>query len=71
MGGTAFVLLVLGTLTEVPLTTSLGAAALVMAASLLVPVEPLDGGFIAQGTAGLAANLALLGGALFVLLGLS
>jgi tetratricopeptide (TPR) repeat protein len=70
-GCTALVLLVLGALTDVPLTTSLGAGGLVMAASMLVPIEPLDGGFIGKSTAGVTANLALLGGALFVLLGLS
>lgn len=69
-GCTALALLVLAALTDVPMATSLGAAALVMTASMLVPVEPLDGAYIAKGTAGVAATLALLGGALFLLLGL-
>ena len=40
-------------------------------ASLLTPIEPLDGGFVAKGPAGVAAGLALLGTAVFMLLGLA
>ena len=40
-------LLGLGAVTHVPLTRSLGVAALVMTASTLVPVRPLDGGVVA------------------------
>jgi hypothetical protein len=44
---------------EWPLTKAVGTAALVMTASLLTPIEPLDGGVVAKGTAGLAAGLTL------------
>ena len=54
-----------------PTTKALGTAALVMTASLLTPIEPLDGGFVAKGPAGLAAGLALVGAAVFLLLGLA
>jgi hypothetical protein len=54
----------------VPATRAVGAAALVMTASLLTPIEPLDGGHVAKGPAGLAAGLALVGAAVFFLLGL-
>jgi len=55
----------------VPATKALGTAALVMAASLLTPVEPVDGGVVAKGPGGLAATLALLAAAVFVLLQLA
>jgi hypothetical protein len=71
LGFAALCLLSLGFALEVPVTKALGAAALVMTASLLTPLEPLDGGFVARGTAGLAAGLALVAGGLFFLLGLS
>jgi cellulose synthase operon protein C len=46
---------------DVPLTRSLAAAALVMAASLLTPIKPVDGGAIAAagGTAAGLAGIAL------------
>ena len=64
-------LLALGVGLEVPATKAIGTAALVMTASLLTPIEPVDGGFVAKGPAGLAAGLALLGAAVFFLLGLA
>ena len=42
-----------------------------MTASLLTPIEPLDGGYVAKGPAGLVAGLALLAAAVFFLLGLA
>lgn len=69
-GIAALCLLALGVGLEVPTTQALGTAALVMTASLLTPIEPLDGGFVANGPAGVAAGLALLGTAVFLLLGL-
>jgi cellulose synthase operon protein C len=68
-GCAALCLLVLGVWLDVPVTRSLGSAALVMAASMLAPLEPLDGGHIAKGPAGLAPSLGLLGAALLLLLG--
>jgi hypothetical protein len=70
-GATALCLLALGIVLEVPSTKALGSAALVMAASLLTPIEPVDGGFVAKGLVGVAATVAALGAALFLLLGLS
>jgi hypothetical protein len=54
---------------DIPLTRSLAAAALVMAASLLTPVKPIDGGAIAA-AGGTAAGLAGVGLALLLALGL-
>ena len=51
LAGTALLLLVLAALLQVPLTRALGAAALVMAASMLVPIAPLDGAAVATGPA--------------------
>lgn len=65
----AFGLLVVGVWLNIPSTHALAAVALVMTASLLTPTKPLDGGFVATGTAGVATGLALLGGGLFFLLG--
>jgi len=70
-GVAALVLLALGVGLEVPTTRALGTAALVMTASMLTPLEPLDGGHVAKGPAGLAAGLAVLGAAVFFLLGLA
>jgi hypothetical protein len=50
---------------------ALGSAALVMTASLLTPIEPLDGAVVAKGPAGVVGILAALGTALFLLIGLS
>ena len=63
-------LVVLAVLLEIPLTRSLGAAALVMAASLLTPIEPIDGGVIAEGAVGTATTLALFGAAVLLVVGL-
>jgi tetratricopeptide (TPR) repeat protein len=68
--GIAVCLLILSVLLEVPMARTLAGAALVMTASMLVPIKPLDGGVVAAGKAGNAASLALLGGGLFLLLGL-
>jgi hypothetical protein len=55
---------------EVPLTRALAVAALIMAASMLTPIKPLDGAAIAKaGAAG--ASLAALGLGALALLGLS
>ena len=52
----------------VPLTSSLAIATLVIAASLLPPIKPLDGAFL--GRTGAIAGLGILAAALLVLLGL-
>jgi tetratricopeptide (TPR) repeat protein len=70
-GAAALCLLPLAVALEVPNTMALGSAALVMAASLLTPIEPVDGGFVAKGPVGLVASVAALATALFLLLGLS
>lgn len=62
-------LLVLGVWLSIPSTLALAAVAIVMTASLLTPTKPLDGGFVATGSAGVAAGLALLAGGLFFALG--
>ena len=68
--GVGLVLLILSAWLQVPLTRSLGIAAIIMAASMLTPVKPLDGAQM-QGAAGpLTAGLALGGTALLVALGL-
>ncbi len=53
------VLLVLGVWLQVPVTRALGVAALVMAASMLTPVAPLDGARLEKGTGLLTTGLAL------------
>jgi hypothetical protein len=67
----AFGLLVLGAWLSTPGTIALASVAIVMTASLLTPTKPLDGGFVASGTAGLAAGLALVGAGVFFVLGVS
>jgi hypothetical protein len=54
---------------DVPLTRSLAAAALIMAASLLTPVKPVDGGAIAA-AGGTAAGLTGIALAVLLALGL-
>jgi Flp pilus assembly protein TadD len=67
----ALALLTLSTLLHVPIAQTLAGAALVMAASMLIPIKPLDGGVVTETTgSSAAAGLALLGGGLFLLLGL-
>jgi tetratricopeptide (TPR) repeat protein len=68
-GATALCLLVLSAWLSIPSTRGLAAAALVMTASLLTPIEPLDGGVVAKGPAGIAAGVAVAGAAVFLLLG--
>ena len=65
----ALPLVVLTAWSDVPLARSLAAAALVMAASLLTPVKPVDGGAIAA-AGGTAAGLAGIGLAVLLVLGL-
>ena len=69
LGAIALVELLLAALLNVPLTRSLGAASLVMTASLLTPIKPIDGGTVSQTTAGTLSTLAAAGMALLVLLG--
>lgn len=66
----AIALLVLAVWLNVPLTRSLGAAALVMAASLLTPVKPLDGATVSASPAGALPGVAVLGTAVLVVAGL-
>jgi cellulose synthase operon protein C len=66
----ACVLLVMSVLIGVPIARTLAGSGLIMTASILVPIKPLDGGIIADGKASSGASLALLGGGLFLLLGL-
>ena len=54
---------------DIPLTRALAASALVMAASLLTPIKPVDGGAIAA-AGGTAAGLAGLALAVLLVLGL-
>ena len=54
---------------DLPLTRALAAAALVMAASLLTPIKPVDGGAIAA-AGGTAAGIAGIGLAAVIVLGL-
>jgi Zn-dependent protease len=57
--------------TNVPIARTLAGAAIVMTASMLIPVAPLDGAGIASRRAGIVGGLALAGGALFLVLGLA
>ncbi|MDX6665765.1 MAG: hypothetical protein QOG68_1971, partial [Solirubrobacteraceae bacterium] len=66
----AIVLLVLATWLGVPLARSLGAAGLLMAASLLTPVKPIDGATVSTTAVGALPSLAVLGAAVLMLLGL-
>jgi len=63
-------LLALSMLFDVPVARSLGVASVVMAASMLTPVEPLDGARMQGGSAAVTAGLALAGTAGLALLGL-
>lgn len=65
----ALPLLALAVWTDVPLTRTLAAAGLVMAASVLTPLKPVDGGALAA-SGGAAASLTALGLAALALLGL-
>ncbi len=66
----ALALLLLSVWTGVPVTRSLGAAALVMAASMLTPVSPLDGATVSATPAGALPTLAVLGTAVLLVVGL-
>jgi tetratricopeptide (TPR) repeat protein len=66
----AIVLLILATAFNVGLTRSLGAAGLVMAASLLTPVAPIDGATVSTTAVGALPSLAVLGAAVLMLAGL-
>ncbi len=55
---------------DIPLTRALAASALVMAASLLTPVKPVDGGALSA-AGGTAAGLCGLSLAALLLLGLA
>ncbi len=70
IAGLALILLLLSAWTNVPLTRSLGASALVMAASMLTPVKPLDGATVTSTPAGALPTLAVLGTAILLLTGL-
>ena len=70
-GLAALGLLVLGAWLSTPGTIALASVAIVVTASLLTPTKPLDGGFVASGTAGVAAGVGLLGAGLFFVLGVS
>jgi hypothetical protein len=63
-------LLILNALLQVPVTQALGVAAIVMAASMLTPVAPLDGAKMTGGATAATAGLALAGTAVLVVLGL-
>jgi len=69
LGALALVQLLLAAWLDVPLTRSLGAASLVMTASLLTPIKPVDGGTVAATAGGTATTLAVAGTAVLVLLG--
>jgi hypothetical protein len=70
VGALAIVLLILATWLDVPITRSLGAAGLVMAASLLTPVKPIDGATVSTTAVGALPSLAVLGAAVLMLAGL-
>ena len=62
--------LLLATWLDVPVARNLGAAALVMTASLLTPIKPLDGATVSTTSAGPLPSIAVLGTAVLLLLGL-
>jgi len=69
LGAIALAQLLLAAWLDVPLTRSLGAAGLVMTASLLTPIKPVDGGTIAITPPGAVTILAVAGTAGLVALG--
>jgi hypothetical protein len=69
-GALALALLLLATWLDVPVARNLGAAALVMTASLQTPVKPLDGATVSATSAGPLPTIAVLGTAVLLLLGL-
>jgi len=60
LGTTAAILLPAGLLTGVPFTLQMAELALIMTGSVLVPVRPIDGGWVASHRAATIASLALL-----------
>jgi cellulose synthase operon protein C len=70
VGTLAIVLLVLATWLGVPIARSLGAAGLVMSASLLTPVTPIDGATVSSTAVGALPSLVVLGAAVLMLVGL-
>jgi cellulose synthase operon protein C len=70
VGALAIVLLVLATWLGVPVARSLGAAGLVMSASLLTPVKPIDGATVSSTAVGALPSLVVLGAAVLMLVGL-
>ncbi|HEX2084180.1 MAG TPA: hypothetical protein VHF89_00730 [Solirubrobacteraceae bacterium] len=70
-GGVAVCLLPFALWLDVPAAGTVAAAGLVMAASMLTPIAPLDGGELAKREGGTATSAALLAGALFTLVVLS
>ncbi len=69
-GTLALALLILGIWLEVPVTRSLGAAALVMAASMLTPIEPLDGAAVARTPVAATASFVFVGAVALMAIGL-
>ena len=69
-GSIGLALLILNALLQVPVTQALGVAAVVMAASMLTPVAPLDGAKMTGGATAATAGLAVAGTAVLVVLGL-
>jgi hypothetical protein len=61
-------LTLLGAWLHVPATTAIGTAAVVMAASMLVPIAPLDGARLGGGAT--AAGFGLVGVAILAVVGL-
>ena len=69
-GVLALALLILGIWLEVPVTRSLGAAALVMSASMLTPIDPLDGAAVAKTPVAATASFAFVGAVALMAIGL-
>jgi tetratricopeptide (TPR) repeat protein len=69
LGALGLTLLILGRLSLVPFSTQLGAIALVMTASALVPIEPYDGALLDEGHTGLLITGVLAGIAILLELG--
>jgi hypothetical protein len=70
VGTLALALLLLAAWLDVPVTRSLGAAGLVMAASLLTPIKPIDGATISSTAKGALPGVAVLGTAVMMAVGL-
>jgi hypothetical protein len=68
--GVALLLFAIGTLLGVPLARTLAGIALVMTASMLIPIQPFDGGLIAEQGTKAATAFAFLAGGVLLLVGL-